>query len=93
MTRTTTTPFRTVPAPNQYKPAGWQAAPADTQERLRRIELMAQWISGYAEFMCQGATQNAASPSVTDKAVAAFYEEMLTLERSLARIQEAFRLE
>lgn len=90
MTATMTTK---TPVPVGKTPHPWQTGPLDTQERLRRIEMMGQWVNGYVQFMCQTGNPNAASAAVTDKAVAAFYEQMVVLERRLARIHEAFCLE
>jgi hypothetical protein len=62
-------------------------------ERLQRIEAMGERISGYIRFMCAAGTLTNASTEVKERAVAAFHERMLVVEKQLARIYEQFRLE
>jgi hypothetical protein len=63
-----------------------------TEERLPRIEAMAQRINGYVQFMCQRSNLNCSSEA-TEKAVRAFYEQMVIMERQLGRIQGEFQLQ
>ncbi len=70
-----------------------QTAPWTTAERLQGIEAMGQRISGYVQFMCQVGSLTGTSAEAKEKAVAAFYERMIALERQLGRIQEDLRLE
>ena len=70
----------------------WPTPPWTTEERLKRIEAMTQRINGYVEFMRQISNLNGSSAEAKDKAVAAFYERMVALERQLGRIQEDLRL-
>ncbi len=72
--------------------AVWQTTPPDSAELLRRIAALGQRITAYVEFMGQ-TTNNGASAESKDKALAAFYEKLLVVERQLARIHDAFRLE
>ncbi len=70
-----------------------QTPPWTTDERLQRIEAMGQRINGYVQFMCQAGNQNGTSTEARDKAVIAFYEQMIVLERQLGLIQDDFKLE
>ena len=63
------------------------------EERVRRIEVLAERINGYVTFMCQVATLGGMSAEMKDKAVAAFHEHMIAVESELGRIHERFRLE
>jgi len=67
--------------------------PWTTDERLKRIEAMGQRINGYVQFMCAIGNQNGTSAEARDKAVTAFYEQMVVLERQLGLIQDEFKLE
>ena len=67
--------------------------PWTTEERLQRIDQMAQRIQGYVQSMRTMANLTGTSAEAKDKAVAAFYERMVHAERQLARIQEELRLE
>jgi hypothetical protein len=67
--------------------------PWTTAERLQRIEAMGQRINVYVQFMCQVGTLKGSSAEATEKAVSAFYEEMVVLERQLGAIHDAFKLE
>ena len=71
----------------------WQTPPWTTGERLQRIEAMGQRINGYVQFMCQIGNLNGTSAEAKEKAVVAFYEQMVVLERQLGRIQDALQLE
>jgi hypothetical protein len=73
--------------------AVWQTTPPDTDELLRRIAALGQRITAYVEFMGQAHNLNGASTESKDKALAAFYEKLLSVERQLARIHDNFRLE
>lgn len=63
------------------------------EERLQRIEAMGERIAGYVRFMCQVGNLAGASDEAKTKAVAAFYEKMVTVERQLGQIHDGFRLE
>jgi hypothetical protein len=62
------------------------------EERLERIEAMAKRIDGYVQFMGAVGGLNGTSAEAKEKAVTAFYERMVVLERELCRIQEDLRL-
>jgi hypothetical protein len=95
MTTKVSTPSRSV-LPGLKKgllAAPWPTSPWTTEERLERIRVMGQQINGSIEFMCQVDTLNGTSTEAKEKAVAAFYEWMVTAQRQLGRIQEALQLE
>ncbi len=71
----------------------WATPPCTTEERLLRIEVMGQRIAGYVQFMCQVGNSNGVSADAKEKAVEAFYEQIVVLERQLGRIHEDFQLE
>jgi hypothetical protein len=62
------------------------------EERLRRIGVMISQITGYVQFMDQAGTLSGNSGEAKERAVSAFYERMVVLERQLARIHEELRL-
>jgi hypothetical protein len=82
------------PAPaREILQGSWVTPPADLEERLRRIEILRQKIDGYIQFMGQVASQNGASLEARERAVTAFYEQMVEAERNLSRVHEVFRLQ
>ena len=84
-----TTPRLPAPRAKMY----WPTAPTTTQERLIRIEALGQRIAGYVQSMCRADNSNGTSVDAREKAVQAFYEQMVVLDRQLGRIQEDFQLE
>ena len=94
MTTETNTPPRRAAPPTYVEPlsAAWHTPPWTLEERLQRIGVLAQRISGYVQFMCQVGNLNGTSGEAKERAVAAFYERMAALERQLARIQEDLQL-
>ena len=82
-----------VPLPLEQPYAGpWPVPPRTTAEYLQRIEAMGQRIKGYVQFICKVGTLNGTSAEARDKAIAAFYERMVALERQLGRVQDDLRL-
>ena len=82
-------PAATLPGPE----AGpWTTPPWTMEERLQRIEAMGQRISGYVRFMCQAGSLNGTSVEAKERAVRAFYERMVIVEKQLGLIQEDLRL-
>lgn len=63
-----------------------------TAECLQRIAALGQRVNGYVQFMCQAGNPNNASAEATDRAIVAFYEEMVLLESRLGRIHSDFTL-
>ena len=80
-------------AQEEMPPAYWLAPPWTLKERLERIEAMGQRIDGYVRFMCQVASLNNASAEAKERAVTAFYERMLVVEKQLGSIYDELRLE
>ena len=64
-----------------------------TEERLQRIETMGQRIEGYIRFMAQVGTLQGSSAEVKEKAVRVFYDQLLIVEKQLAKLQEEFQLQ
>ncbi|MCI0684149.1 MAG: hypothetical protein L0Y71_18730 [Gemmataceae bacterium] len=73
-------------------PPVWRTTPLDSDECRQRIAMLGRRITGYIDFMCQTTGPEIASAEAREKAVAAFYEKLLFVERQLARIHDAFRL-
>jgi hypothetical protein len=94
MTAKTKTPTRSAILPLAAEPPIGlrESIPWTTEERLQRIAAMGQRIDSYIQFMSQISTMNGTSTEAKDKAVAAFYERMVVLERHLGRIQEELQL-
>jgi hypothetical protein len=72
--------------------APWPTPPWTTEERLQRIRAMGQQIDRYIQFMCHVGDLNGTSTEAKEKAVAAFYDRMVVVERQLGRIQEDLQL-
>ncbi len=94
MSAKTKTPTRSAVLPLAAEPPAGQreSAPWTTEERLQRIAAMGQRIDGYIQFMSGIGKMNGTSAEAKDKAVVAFYERMVVLERHLGRIQEELQL-
>ena len=88
------TPARSAAPPIVTEPPAAlpQTAPWTTEERLQRIAAMGQRIDGYIQYMCQVGNLGGTSAEAKEKAVTAFYERLLVLERQLGRIQEELQL-
>ena len=94
MTTTTKSPARS-PSPSavQEPNAGpWYTPPWTTAERLQRIEALGQQITRYIQYMRQVDSLHGTSAEAKEKAVIAFYDRLLVLERQLGRIQEELQL-
>ena len=85
---TTITPRLPAPRPKLL----WPTRPCSTEQRLERIDVLGQRIAGYVRFMCQ-ADSNGSSPDARAKAIDAFYEQIVVLERQLGNIHENYQLE
>lgn len=70
-----------------------RAQPWTLEERRNRIQALGQRIDGYVRFMCQVGALNNASGEVKEKAVTAFYDRMVIVEKQLAVIHDHLRLE
>ena len=67
--------------------------PLILEEQVHRIEAMGKRIDGYIRFMCQIAGQSGTSAEMKERAVTAFYEQMIIVERQLGHIHDELRLE
>jgi hypothetical protein len=70
----------------------WQTPPLSTEDRLARIRLLGQRITRYVQFMAHVGKMNGSSAEAKERAVAFFYERLLSMERELGRIQEELQL-
>jgi hypothetical protein len=70
----------------------WRTPPANTEDRLQRIQALGQRINGYIRFMSGVNSLSGTSAEAKEKAVAVFYDRMVLLEQELARIQENLQL-
>lgn len=68
-----------------------EVSPCTPEERLQRIELLAQRITDHVQFMCGPGTSQV-SAEAKEKALAAFYAGMITAERVLGKIHEGLLL-
>ena len=66
----------------------WRTAADTMEERLLGIEALGRRINGYVQFICAARGLNGTSSEAKERAVAAFYERMVVLERQLSRIHE-----
>ena len=69
------------------------APPLTMEERVHRIEALGKRIDSYISFMCQIVTQAGSSAEVKERAVMAFYAQMVVVESQLAKIHDELRLE
>jgi len=70
----------------------WATPPWTMEERLRRIEAMGLRIHGFVEFMCKIGGMNGSCAAAKEKAVTAFYDRLVIVERQLGKIQEDVQL-
>jgi hypothetical protein len=69
----------------------WRTAADTMEERLLRIEALGQRINRYVQFIGSAPRLTGTSSEAKEKAVAAFYERMVVLERQLSRIHEELK--
>ena len=67
--------------------------PYTLEERLHRIEALGKRMDGYIKYMCEIGTQAGSSSEVKERAVAAFYNQLVVVEGQLAKIHDELRLE
>jgi hypothetical protein len=92
-TKTKTRARAAAPRPEEELQAGpWLTPPWTNEERLQRIRALGTRINGYVEYIARVGKLSGTSAEAKDKAVAAFYERMVVLERLLGRIQEELHL-
>lgn len=75
------------PCTGPYRASVWTTA-----ERLQHIEALAQQVDTYVQFICHRDRCDGASVESREKAIAAFYEQMVIVERELGRIHHEFKL-
>ncbi len=79
-----TTPLAPFPSPTPP----WTLA-----ERLHRIEALSKRIESYIQYISQIGGMKGASEEVKERAVKAFYEQLVVVERQLGRIHDELKLE
>jgi hypothetical protein len=83
-------------APQSYlgtRAAIWQSSPCTPDEWRQRIETLGSRIAAYVRFMCEPAERRGTSTEAKQKAVAAFYAELVVAEQRLGQVQEGLLLE
>src|SRR4051812_25442542 len=89
----TRTPVRSAtPPPEDTQSWPELLRPVTMEERLQNMATMLERLTGYVKYMSKAATLTGPSAEAKEKAVIAFYERMVILERQLGRIQEELRL-
>ena len=83
---------RRPPANGPWPPSPWDTPPLTTEERLRRIEALGERIAGHVRFMCQVAGLCGSSAEMKERAVTAFYEQMILVESQLGQLREDLML-
>ncbi len=95
MTAKTSTPSSSTATSRPAAPTmGFKSTtPQTTEEYLERIDAMGRRISGFIQFICQVGNLNGVSLESKDKAIVAFYDHLVIMERRLERIHSNFQLE
>ena len=75
-----------------YVPDLLSTPPVTTEDRLARIRLLGERVEGHIRGMCKAGALASTSAEAKGKAVTAFYERLVILERQLARIEEELQL-
>lgn len=74
-------------------PGGFKVTAAWTvEERLHRIKAMAQRMNEYIQYMCEIGSLTSISSEAKERAVTAFYEKMVAVEKQLSQVHDEFRL-
>jgi hypothetical protein len=75
---------------------GWsmipQVAAQNSNDPRQRIEALGLRVAEHVQCMCAPSTAGGASAKVTEKALAAFYERLVVVERQLGQIHEDLQL-
>ena len=89
------TSARSASATPAAKPASVASpkAPLTLDEQLHRIEALGKRVDAYVLFMCQLGTHSGTSAEAKERAVTAFYKQMVVIESQLAHIHDDLRLE
>jgi hypothetical protein len=92
-TKTKTRSGPTAPRPEEELQTGpWLTPAFTTEERLQRIRAMSTQIGGYVEYIARVANLSGTSAEAKEKAVLAFYERMVVMERQLSRVKDELHL-
>lgn len=67
--------------------------PFTLEERIHRIEALGKRMDGYIKYMCEIANQAGSSNEAKERAVTAFYNQLVLVESQLAKIHDELRLE
>lgn len=70
-----------------------KSVPTNAEEHVKRIELLGERINSYIQFMCQAVNSKGCSAEMVDKALAAFYKQVVLAENQLRQISDEFRLQ
>lgn len=81
------------PASTGEEPGPGSSPPGNLQERLKCITFVGQRIDAHIRFMCQVSDLTGISTEAKERAVTAFYERIVVVEKQLGRIQDDLRLE
>jgi hypothetical protein len=73
-------------------PEAWAIPPATQEECLERIHALGQRVVGYMKYIAKIDEVRGTSSEAKQKAVTAFYDRLLFLEKELGRIQEELQL-
>lgn len=80
------------PLAEESQPEAWKTPPLTTEERLQRIQALGKRVEGYVQYMCKVGSMACTSAESKDRAVSAFYDRLVLLERELNRVQEELQL-
>lgn len=72
---------------------GVASSPPFQQDRFHDIDQIGQRINGIIRFMCDIGNLPGISGEAREKALTAFHERLIAVEKQLAQIQERLRLE
>ena len=70
-----------------------QVAAQNANDPRQRIEALGRRIAEHVQFMCAPGTSGGTSEEVREKALTAFYERLVVVERQLGCIREGLQLE
>jgi len=69
-----------------------QVAAQNSNDPRQRIEALGLRIAEHVKLMCAPETSGGTSAELREKALAAFYERLVVVERQLGRIRESLQL-
>jgi hypothetical protein len=90
-TKTKTRPVATLPD-DDLLATSWTTPPLTTEDFLARIQTLGQRVNSYVRFMSQISKLTGTSAEAKKRAVALFYERLVSMERQLGKIQEELQL-